>query len=185
MDNPYIALHPIPSQKQSDNRRRRILLAAVVVALVFAIVGTNNYAPDTANKVKNMVVWTGNDAGAVAGTKPHRLSKVVCFGDSLSDDGCVSSWSRLPAITDISLVPRRTGAWKVTKGTWPNRDAVSRKDIFYGSEAEDRTYLLCQYAGHRFSNGPVYTEYMAQDLLLPLDSLGKAFSWKANYCTGH
>lgn len=33
--------------------------------------------------------------------------------------------------------------------------------------------VFLQYAGHRFCNGPVYSEYMAQDLLLPLVSYGK------------
>ncbi|KAI5477127.1 hypothetical protein MNV49_006855 [Pseudohyphozyma bogoriensis] len=64
-----------------------------------------------------------------AQARRSQFTKVVCFGDSLSDAG--------------------NGAWVFTNKTWPKDPA---------------------YVGHRFTNGPVYSEYIAQQLMLPLVS---------------
>ncbi|KAM0791558.1 hypothetical protein ACM66B_006005 [Microbotryomycetes sp. NB124-2] len=140
MDAPYLPLHPLPQRPKT--RKRPIVLAAIALSCIALWTGSK-YSPETTEKVASMVKsqWKGQPK-----VKPHYVDKLVCFGDSLSDDG--------------------TGAWTVTKGTWPNRPA---------------------YAGHRFSNGPVYTEYMAQDLLLPLESLatgGASISTRVSSLSG-
>ncbi|KAK4047131.1 hypothetical protein OIV83_005583 [Microbotryomycetes sp. JL201] len=117
VDAPYLPLHPLPQRPSS--RRRPIILAAVALTCIALWTGST-YSPETTQKVTAMVKsqWKGQPK-----PKPHYVDKLVCFGDSLSDDG----------------------------------------------------------------NGPVYTEYMAQDLLLPLESLatgGASISTRVSSLSG-
>lgn len=84
-----------------------------------------------------------SDTGTIDGKVPR--GKVVAFGDSFSDNGM----SRVLLFQfSHNTVPTGAGAWTVSDHTWPRDPA---------------------YFGHRFSNGPVWVEYLADRLKMELD----------------
>ncbi|GEM07709.1 lipolytic enzyme, G-D-S-L family, partial [Rhodotorula toruloides] len=113
---------------------RPLVLLCAVLALV-VLLGTGHQKRDAISTAlaDRRQKW-------VAG-KRKRFSKVVCFGDSLSDAG--------------------NGAWLFTNKTWPS----------------DKSYV-----GHRFTNGPVYSEYVAQELGVPLISYGESLRSSLSSC---
>ncbi|KAK4701100.1 hypothetical protein P7C70_g5138, partial [Phenoliferia sp. Uapishka_3] len=65
-----------------------------------------------------------------------------------------------------SLTDDGTGAWLFTNMTWPANPA---------------------YSGHRFSNGRIYTEFVAESLLVPLESYavgGASISTRVSSASG-
>lgn len=103
-----------------------------------------------------------------------KFSRVVVFGDSLSDGGCVlepaeNSW-RVEADAGGLDTGRAPGGTPMRLGL-PIRTSVPRRSPF----APHRTLLLTsakQYFGHRFSNGRVYAEDVASALGLPITNFG-------------
>jgi phospholipase/lecithinase/hemolysin len=69
-------------------------------------------------------------------TRTH-ITHLVVFGDSFSDNG---SSSRTVTASGISDASAGTGAWEVSKNTWPVDPA---------------------YYHHEFSNGPVWVQDLA------------------------
>ncbi|KAL8277862.1 hypothetical protein RQP46_009681 [Phenoliferia psychrophenolica] len=82
-----------------------------------------------------------------------------------------SHWVAPPNLKKVvvfgdSLSDDGTGAWLFTNFTWPANP---------------------QYVGHRFSNGRIYSEYLAESLLLPLDSYavgGASISTRVSSASG-
>lgn len=67
---------------------------------------------------------------------------------------------------------RSNGAWVFTNRTWP-KDTAVRSQVGLGFPFLSADLSPAQYVGHRFTNGPVYSEYIAQTLGVPLVSYGE------------
>lgn len=74
------------------------------------------------------------------------------------------------------MTPCSNGAWVFTNRTWPKDTAVRSLLLSPFLPRTDLAPARAQYVGHRFTNGPVYSEYIAQTLGVPLVSYGEPSS---------